>query len=216
MNAEKIMKAVQRRDPKGTFFLLTLIMLVTTAGVGRAQTPPHAVEMKPQTAGPSAPLEDALRIQAPGSERLNALRVSAGKSLVVNSPEALKRVSISDPTVASAIITSPHQVLIHGHTPGTITLLLWDDQERTRALDLQVDFDTIPLRETLRQVLPEETIQVTPSGPSLVLSGNLSSKEAADKALALAQTVTKSVVNMMNTIRERNEVLLQVRFAEVD
>jgi pilus assembly protein CpaC len=68
----------------------------------------------------------------------------------------------------------------------------------------------------MRQMFPSETLQVAQSGSSLVLSGNVSSKAAADRAAALAATMSPTVVNLVQTLESRQVVLLQVRFAEVD
>jgi pilus assembly protein CpaC len=155
-------------------------------------------------------------LQQAATDARGTLRVFAGKSLVLNSPENLKRVSVTDPAIASAIIISPNQVLIHGLVPGSITLLLWDEQERMRSFDLRVEIDVTALRETLQQVFPKESIQVTQSGSSLVLTGNVSSKDVLDRAAALAQTQAKTVVNALGTAEDNSQILLQVRFAEVD
>src|SRR5437667_449082 len=58
-------------------------------------------------------------------ETAQQLRVQAGRSLVINSGETLQRVSVTDPTIATAIIVAPNQVLIHGVAPGTVSLILW-------------------------------------------------------------------------------------------
>jgi pilus assembly protein CpaC len=96
-------------------------------------------------------------------------------------------------------------------------LILWDEQERTRTFDLQVELDISGLRDTMKQVFPNEVIQVSQSDSSVVLTGIVSSKEVADRAVALAQTRTKAVVNLLGIAGTTGgEVLLQVRFAEVD
>src|SRR5512134_3527317 len=112
--------------------------------------------------------------QAPGGS--THLRAFAGKSIVIDSPQPLKRVSVTDPAVASATVIGPRQVLLHGHQPGSVTLILWDEAERTRSFDLSVERDLEPLRQSLRQALPGETIEVSQSRGSIVLSGQVSSK----------------------------------------
>jgi pilus assembly protein CpaC len=144
------------------------------------------------------------------------LQIVVGKSIVVNSPETLKRVSVTDAAIASAMIVSPNQVLIHGQTPGTITLLLWDEQERSQSYNLQVDVDLSHLRRTVTDVFPGENIVLAQSGPALVLTGSVSSKAVGERVAALAQTQTKNVVNMLQTGDGKQVVSLQVRFAEVD
>jgi pilus assembly protein CpaC len=162
-------------------------------------------------AGPAAVLGAAL--QEAGGQRL---RVLVGKSLVVNSPDALRRVSVTDPEVAEAIVISERQVLIHGHRTGSVTLLLWNEEEEVQAFDLEVQLDVPTLREALRRVLPKDTVEVRQSGTALVLTGEVGSETSVQRAEALASTFSPQVVNML-AIRESHEIiLLQVRFAEVN
>src|SRR5262245_32472798 len=102
------------------------------------------------------------------------LRVQLGKSLLITSPEPLQRVSVTDPAIATAVIISPTQVLIHGMKAGAETLILWDTNDRARSFDLVVDVDIVALRESIRQMFPSENLQVAQSGGSLVLTGNVS------------------------------------------
>jgi pilus assembly protein CpaC len=144
------------------------------------------------------------------------VRVQLGKSLLITSQDAFLRVSVTDPTIATAVIVSPTQVLIHGLKAGSETLVLWDTREQARSFNLVVDVDIDSLRENIRQMFPGETLQVMQSGSSLVLTGNVSSKAVADRAGALAGTMSPSVVNLVQITQGRQVVLLQVRFAEVD
>jgi len=135
--------------------------------------------------------------------------------MVVTSPTNLARVSVTDPATASAVIVSPTQVLIHGLTPGSITLLLWDEQNQTRSYEVQVQLDIQGLRQTVRQAFPNEAITVEQSESTVILNGQVSSKVVVDQTVALAQSRTRNVVNLLTTPDENNMVLLQVRFAEV-
>src|SRR5207249_999515 len=84
------------------------------------------------------------------------LRMQTGRSLIINSPENLARVSVSDPGIATAVIVSPMQVLINGIAPGTVTLILWDQQDRTQTYTLAVDLDVNALTQVLNQIFPNE------------------------------------------------------------
>ena len=149
---------------------------------------------------------------APGSATL--LHAFVGRSMVIDSPQPLKRVSVTDPAIASATVISPRQVLLHGHQPGTVTLILWDETESTRSFDLRVERDLEPLRLALQHALPGEAIVVSQSRGSILLSGQVSSKAVADQALALAQTHAEKVVSILadNAV----QVSLKVRVAEVN
>lgn len=158
-----------------------------------------------------------MTLPAPGSQEI--LRLFEGKSLVVNSAEILKRVSVTNDLIATAIIISPNQVLIHGLKVGSVTLLLWNDQEQIRAFDLdilQAPLDLEPLRASLAKLLPNEKIQVSQSGSSVVLTGTVTVASAIEQATAVAKTETGNVVNLLSPAPLNQVVMLEVKFAEVD
>ncbi|MCZ6767945.1 MAG: type II and III secretion system protein, partial [Acidobacteria bacterium] len=111
-----------------------------------------------------------------------------------------------------------NQVLIHGKRPGSVTLLIWDEQERTRTFDLQVELDIRKLRETLLQAFPDEKVEVGQLGSSIVFTGRVSSEEMVEQATSLGLTQTQNVVNLlqMEPAGAKQAVLLQVLFAEVN
>lgn len=187
-----------------------ILALFGVAIAGGAEEPAEkALATEPSTARMSRPAV----AEAPASAEA-VLRVFAGRSFVVSSPDALKRVSVTDPAIASATIITPRQVLVHGHVPGTVTLILWDESEQMRTFDLLVQADLRTLRESLEEVLPKEGVEVSQSGNSIVLSGRVSSKAVGDRVVTLAQAHSKNVVNLLAEVSD--QVMLQVRFAEVD
>ena len=161
--------------------------------------------------------EPALVPQIPLPQQASAeIRVQLGKSLLITSEQQLARVSVTDPTVAAAVIVSPTQVLIHGLKAGAQTLMLWDANDTVRSFNLLVDLDVNSLRETVSVMFPNETLEVVQSGASLVLSGNVSSQLVKDRAAALAGTLSPTVVNLVQITQGRQVVMLEVKFAEVD
>jgi pilus assembly protein CpaC len=145
------------------------------------------------------------------------LRVMVGKSLLINTTERLKRVSVTDPSVADAIAVTPTQVLINGLAPGEVSLLIWDEFERSRSFDLRVDVDITAASEEMRHLFPTEQINVTPSRSAIVLSGHVTTEDVAKHAGLLAAAYSKNVVNVLTFGPiGAEEVLLEVKFAEVD
>src|SRR5262249_31977376 len=55
------------------------------------------------------------------------LRVMVGKSLLINTTERLKRISVTDDAIAFARVITPTQILVHGRSPGEVSLLIWDE-----------------------------------------------------------------------------------------
>jgi pilus assembly protein CpaC len=167
----------------------------------------------PPPAQPSAPATSASNV-TPGAA---PLRVMVGKSLLINTTERLKRVSVTDPTVADALVVTPTQVLVNGLSPGEVSLLIWDELERSRSFDLRVDVDITAASEEMHRLFPDEQINVSPSRTAIVLSGHVTTEDVAKHAGALASAYSKNVVNVLTFGPVgAEEVLLEVKFAEVD
>jgi pilus assembly protein CpaC len=140
-----------------------------------------------------------------------------GKSLLINTTEQIKRISVTDPTVAYATPITPTQILVHGRAPGEVSLLIWDELERSRSFDLRVDVDVSAAAEEEHRVFPDEQITVTPSRAAIVLSGHVTTEDVAKRAGELAAAYSKNVVNVLTFGPVgAQEVLLEVKFAEVD
>jgi pilus assembly protein CpaC len=145
------------------------------------------------------------------------LRVMVGKSLLINTTERLKRVSVTDPTVADALVVTPTQVLVNGLAPGEVSLLIWDELERSRSFDLRVDVDITAASEEMHRLFPDEQINVTPSRSAIVLSGHVTTEDVSKHAGSLASAYSRNVVNVLTFGPVgADEVLLEVKFAEVD
>jgi len=167
----------------------------TPAGTQTATLPPQS--QQPQGAAP--------------------LRVMVGKSLLINTTERIKRVSVTDSATASVQPITPTQILVHGKTPGEVSLLIWDELERSRSFDLRVDVDVSACSAEEHRVFPDEQISVTPSRSAIVLSGHVSTEDVAKRAAELAGAYSPRVVNVLTFGPVgAQEVLLQVKFAEVD
>src|SRR5271157_6092075 len=169
----------------------------------------------------NAPAAQPSTITSASSQSVTAgavpLRVMVGKSLLINTTERLKRVSVTDPTVADALVVTPTQVLVNGLSPGEVSLLIWDEVERSQSFDLRVDVDITTASEEMHRLFPDERISVSPSRSAIVLSGHVTTEDVAKHAGALASAYSKNVVNVLTFGPVgAEEVLLEVKFAEVD
>jgi pilus assembly protein CpaC len=191
----------------------------TVAEAIQQETPPPAPPAAQQPAVPP-PVEHPAEASLPSrAEATGAapLRVMVGKSLLINTSERLKRVSVTDPAVADIDVVTPTQILVHGRSAGEVSLLIWDEAERSRSFDLRVDVDVTAAAEEEKSVFPDEQIIVTPSRSAIVLSGHVSDESVAKRAEAIATAYSKNVVNVLTFgPTGAQEVLLEVKFAEVD
>ena len=191
------------------------VLLASVPAFSKAMQQPQPGEQAPGTTGaPATTLPSQTEQQTLGAA---PLRVMVGKSLLINTTERLRRISLTDPTIATAMVITPTQILVHGRTPGEISLLIWDENERSRSFDLRVDVDVSACAEEEKRVFPEEQINVTPSRAAIVLSGHVSTEDVAKRAGDLASAYSPKVVNVLTFGPQgAQEVLLQVKFAEVD
>ena len=172
-----------------------------------------------QDAAPAPQNLPSANVPGPGDTQGAAapLRVMVGKSLLINTSERLKRISVTDDAVAEALVVTPTQILVHGRAPGDVSLLIRDELERSRSFDLRVDVDVSSAREEMGRIFPEERITVSPSRNAIVLSGHVNTEDAAKRAGMIAEAYSKNVVNVLTFGPVgAQEVLLEVKFAEVD
>jgi pilus assembly protein CpaC len=174
-----------------------------------AATPPAVMPPAPSSTA-SLPPQNEPAASAP-------LRVMVGKSLLINTTERLRRISVTDPDIADASVITPTQILVHGRSPGEVSLMIWDELERSRTFDLRVDVDVSAAAEEEKKIFPDEDIQVSSSRSAIVLSGHVSTEDVSKHAGMIAEAYTKNVVNVLSFGPVgAQEVLLEVKFAEVD
>ena len=199
----------------GVLLFTVLSALPSVSEIMQQDAPP--VPQNPSPTGTQTTTLPPSSQQPQGPQGSAPLRVMVGKSLLINTTEQLKRISITDDAIASARVITPTQILVHGKTPGEVSLLIWDELERYRSFDLRVDVDVSACAEEEHRVFPEERITVSPSRAAIVLSGHVSTEDVAKRAGELASAYSPKVVNVLTFGPVGSqEVLLQVKFAEVD
>ena len=145
------------------------------------------------------------------------LALTIGKSVILQSDADISRVSVAQPDVADFVLLSPRQIYVTGRAPGITNLTLWEKGDKIRAVyDLDVAPDASRLKKMLHDVLPGETgIEVLASQDSIALSGTVRDAESLKKALSLAEVYApKKVLNMLS-VSGVQQVMLEVRVAEM-
>ena len=90
------------------------------------------------------------------------LELAKGKSLLLEMPVTLKRVSLAEAEIADALVISPRQLYLTAKAVGTTNVTLWEENERVFAIyDLVISPDLSQLKEKLSEILPGEDIRVT-------------------------------------------------------
>src|SRR5262252_1664956 len=83
------------------------------------------------------------------------LFVVVGKSVIVDSPVAIQRVSVANGDVAEAVAISPREVLVNGKATGETSLIIWQQNGERQFFDVIVDRRNVKL-ETVQRELEQE------------------------------------------------------------
>ena len=146
------------------------------------------------------------------------LRITVGKSIVLDYPADIRQISTSNPDVVDASPVTTREILMHGKGLGSATLVVWSKTDQRMFYNVTVELNVEPLRRVLLETFPNEKIEVHSSRDSVTLNGTVSSKDVADRATALAASVAKTVVNnlQLGAGLVEKQILLRVKFAELD
>ena len=150
-------------------------------------------------------------------EATGALNVPMNRAVVVESEEAFAELSIANPGIADISTLSDRTIYVLGKAPGRTTLtLLAPDGRLLTNVEVRVTPDVAEFKERLRQILPGEPIEVRTANDGIVLSGTVSSPSALDRALDLAARYAPDRVSNLMNVGGTQQVMLKVRFAEVE
>ena len=147
------------------------------------------------------------------------ISIPAGGSAMIDLPVEARDVTVANPKVADAVLLTSRKISILGVAPGQTDAAFFDAAgRRILGLNIRVDQNVSAVADTIARILPGSDVHVEGLNASLVLTGQVSSREDADKAAQIAQQFTakpEQVLNML-AVAEPEQVMLRVRIVEVD
>ncbi len=165
----------------------------------------------------------ALSLAAPAAawtERRTAagapvLVVERGRSKVIETNNRFATIALADAEIGEILATSDRSFFVRGLAPGWTTILVYDERGGIQEMiDLKVVIGLDALRADLEILLPNEDIDVVPVMDGVFIDGEVSSADAAAKAVEVAERhVPEGVANGL-AIQQSQQVLLEVRFIE--
>jgi pilus assembly protein CpaC len=162
-------------------------------------------------------------VQAPPAAAPSMVRdlfVTVGKSVVVDSPVTIQRVSVASGEVAEAVAATPRELVINGKTPGETSLIVWQEGGLRLLFNLHVRANTSridALRREIAKELPGQDVTIMLDGANVFLRGTVKDLTSAERALALASTLGKPVNLLRVKVPPTDpQILLKVKFADVD
>jgi pilus assembly protein CpaC len=153
-----------------------------------------------------------------GSNSERIVHLPQGRARLVRLPVQVRDVIVADPEIADVVIKSPQLLYLLGKATGGTNIVLLDNKSREiLELDVAVFREIDSLRQSLRVMLPDETIEVSALGTSVILSGTVRNPRAAEDARLMAARHVGDPEAVINRLRiaQVQQVSLRVRVAEV-
>jgi pilus assembly protein CpaC len=166
----------------------------------------------------------AIAIAAPATAQVSLasgvdageLNVPVNKSQVIRSDRPYAKALIGNPDIADIVPISSTSVYVLGKKTGTTSLTLYDRSNRLIAVvDVVVGPDVTTLKRQLADLIPGDSIAAHMSNDSIVLEGTVPNAVVADRAVQIAETYAPGKVVNLLSIGSAQQVMLEVRFAEV-
>ena len=143
----------------------------------------------------------------------NVIDLKVSQSRTFKLKNKIVRTSISDPAIAEPVVVSENQIVLLGKTPGTATLVLWDDAGNSVAIDLRVTRDYTQLQSTLREIDPRIIVKAFSVGGSdrVMLLGDVDHPDSVIRAFSAANVFMD---DRGMTIQVANSRLINARVGE--
>jgi len=182
-------------------------------GSAIAQIPAAPATQQKLSAEPAAP--QTAPVENAGNQVLHIL---VGHSVVIRTDPRLQRVLVGNPAVVTTATTSPNEVVVTATAPGSSSIILWQENNQSRIIEVFADVDVSFLRDAIARGLPGENVEAESEEGRVVLTGTASSSAVAEQIGKMAAPFSKDIVNTVQVAlpHRQKQVLLKVRFAQVD
>ena len=151
-----------------------------------------------------------------GAQAGEDLALTAGQSLVVDYSADVARISTGNPEVVDAVAVSTREVLLNAKTVGAATIIIWSKGGLRTVYSVNVEPNVEPIRHLLKKTFPDCEIQVQAARDVISLTGTVPSQAVSERAAALVAPFAKSIVNNLVPANAGTQILLRVKFAELD
>ncbi len=117
----------------------------------------------------------ALPAQTCLAQAAEDLRLTVGKSVVIDYPGDIRQISTSNPDVLDASPVTTREILMNAKGMGSATVVVWSRTDQRTFYNVNVEMNLDPLKRMLTETFPNEKIDVRSSRDSISLNGTVSS-----------------------------------------
>jgi pilus assembly protein CpaC len=186
---------------------------------------PHAMAQGAVPPSPQQPAtaqqQSAAEQQATPSDNFagnQVLHILVGHSVVIRTDARLRRVLVGNPAIITTSTTAANELVVTAIASGSSSVVLWQEDNKSRILEVFGDVDVSMLREAVARGFPNEQIQVEAEENRIVLTGTATAVPVADQIAKMAIPFSKEIVNSIRIALpgRQKQILLKVKFAQVD
>ena len=178
------------------------------AQTGRDRLDPHRLDRDRLVSLPSGP-----------GLASSDMMLELNKSRLIDLPDDVAEVIISNPAVVEAVVRTPRRVHLLGQQIGqTSAVFIGREGARLLTLDIAVQRDLTPVAAMVRRLVPGARVALESVNDNIVITGTAPSPlDAARIADIVARFAAKpeQVLNMLN-VEAKEQVLLRVTVAEMN
>lgn len=143
----------------------------------------------------SNPLPTSGLLESVISSSATHVELTKNKALLLNLNTPITRATISNSSIAKAVVLSPRQIQLVGIELGTANLILWPehidgtmvDTDKQQVIDISVHADLSAIRQQLKLIHPSFHLASASGDKTLMLTGQTDRAEQAQLAKELTQ-----------------------------
>jgi pilus assembly protein CpaC len=200
-------------------FLGGIIIIVAglcPLAMAQGAVPPSTQQPATAEKQSAAPAQQAAPADAFAGNQV--LHILVGHSVVIRTDVRLRRVLVGNPTVVTTATTAANELVVTAIASGSSSVVLWQEDNKSRILEVFGDLDVTLLREAVARGFPDQQIQVESEENRIILTGTATAVPVADQIVKMAAPFSKEVVNSIRIALpgRQKQILLKVRFAQVD
>lgn len=143
------------------------------------------------------------------NEKLYAI---TGKTQMIKFDEPVKRISITDPSLADLVLLSPKELLLNGKKAGRTSLIFWGSSSKPVFFNMVVQQDTDAFMQAVDQIAPNENIKYSYTDDGVIMSGHISSTAVKKNINDVIKAYNIKLVDI--TESPTKQVLLEVKITE--
>lgn len=181
---------------------------------------PQVVHGQPQGEGPAEFRARVLDM----SGRSQRITVPLNRSATIETSVEITRADIIARNIADVQVLSPTRLLVTGNNFGNTSIILQGTDKQQYIFDISVELDVEGLNAALRSIDPLSTAQASSLNGSIVLTGDVSSLDRAERMAEVAGLFLPPSADSANPTRVQNhlqlageqQVMIRVVVAEVN